>query len=118
MAGMLLSPVSSLRGKENGQRKRTRRIDRRRRGSPTHRPPLHHTIRSQEEREKTDMFPQSASSMRQAEISPLPPAYSDHPPALSSGNFPISFPFLKGAVPYHGLQRFGENMVSDDAVGW
>lgn len=55
--------------------------------------------------------------MRQAEISPLPPAYCHHPLPCLSGNFPISFPFLKGAVPYHGLQRFlGENMDADDAV--
>lgn len=82
MAGMLLSPVSSLRGKENGQRKTDQTHRPTTKGSPTHRPPLHHKIRSREERKKTDMFPQSASSMRQAEISPLPPAYSDHPPCL------------------------------------
>ena len=116
----VVSPLSLCLGRAKTARAKTDRLDERRGEFPTHRPPplpppSHNTQqavrRTRGEREKTDMFPQSASTLRQAEISPLPPACSDRSPALSSGNFPISFPSLqRGQFPTNWLQHFwGQN---------
>lgn len=64
------------------------------------------------------MFPQSASTMRQAEISPLPPAPSDHPLPCLPATFRLAFRPSKGHSPTKGCSALGKIMVADDAVGW
>ena len=106
---MLVSAVSSLLGEENGQGETDQTHRPTTKASPTHRPPtLHHTTLKSGRERKADMFPQTASTMRQTEISPLPPACPDHPPPCLPATFRLAFRPSKGHSPTTGCSALGK----------
>lgn len=116
---MIEFAVSPLLGKENGQGENgpNAPADCRRGGRHTDLPSITQRAVRRREGKNGHVSPICSRPCDRRKLVPCPLPLAVTTPALSSGNFPISFPFLKGAVPYHGLQRFlGENMGADDAV--
>lgn len=109
--------VSSPPGKENGQKSETDHIHRpTMKGSPTHRPPIHHTIRSQEEREKRTCFPNLPRPCDRRKLVPCPlPAITPLP--CLPATFRLAFRSSKGHSPTTGCSALGKTLGADDAVG-
>lgn len=113
---MIEFAVSPLLGKENGQGENGPNAPAGVEGeADTQTSPPSHNAQSGGKSEKNGhISPICSRPCDRRKLVPCPLPLAITPPALSSGNFPISFPFLKGAVR---LQRFlGENMGADDAV--